>query len=96
MISNISSIANEIWYIKPTALRGLTFEKFSDYLKSLNKNISIKLFNSSSDILKSINKDKDKQFIICGSCYLAGDILSEIQGSNRDLRSDDPLFKPQS
>ena len=96
IISNISSISNEIWYIKPTAKRGLSFENFSDCLKSFNKNISIKLFNSTNDILKSINKNNDKQFVICGSCYLAGDILSELQGTNRDLRSDDPLTKHQS
>ncbi len=93
MLIKISAIANEIWYIKPTTMRGLSSENISECVKSLNKNIPLKLFDSSKEALKSISKNSDRQFIICGSCYLAGDVLSELENTRRDLRSDDPVFK---
>jgi len=91
MITNLSIVADEIWYIKPTAIRGLTFEKFSKKTNELKNKLLIKNFNSIKNILKSIHNNKHKQFIICGSCYLVGDILAELKGTNRDLRTDDPI-----
>ncbi len=91
ILSQVLSIANEILYIKPTTMRGLSFESFSDSIKALDSNISVILLNSSKKLLNYISNNPDNQFIICGSCYLAGDVLSELQGIKRDFRSDDPL-----
>ena len=91
MLADVLTVAKEIWYIKPTAKRGLSSESFSECVNSLNEKIPVKIFNCSKEVLKQIGNKPDDQFIICGSCYLAGDVLSELQGTKRDLRSDDPL-----
>jgi len=94
ILKQVLNIANEIWYIKPTAKRGLSSESFLDYVRTFNKEIPVETFSELKQVLDSIKKRQQEQFIICGSCYLAGDILSELEGKSRDLRTDDPINVP--
>ena len=90
----LSEITEEIWYVKPNALRGLEFDKFCE-AANIDKNtqLIIKPFHNVKEILDEFHKKKysANQFIVTGSCYLAGDILSELKNRIRDNRTDDPL-----
>ncbi|RLD08377.1 MAG: hypothetical protein DRI44_09845 [Chlamydiae bacterium] len=97
LIKSISEIACEILYIKPDSQRGLSFVKFSELFNKCNVT-GIKL-KSLADIneIKTIIQNKKNinggNCVVTGSCYLIGDLLSNLKMNVRDNRTDDPLFK---
>jgi len=72
MVRKISKFADEIIFAKLETERGIEPEKLSSILR---ENKKIKIFSSVKESWEYIEKT-EKNWIICGSLYLAGEILS--------------------
>lgn len=93
MLHYIQSLSVEIWYTKPSSTRAMTCEHFTELVRLYNLDMPLKTFNSASEVMIELNKPEhaSQTFVITGSCYLVGDVLSEMKGNRRDIRTDDPL-----
>lgn len=87
----LGPIAEKISYIEPQNERRLTCEEWKKIVPNdgrfdLN-------FKNSADALKAISAETEGNILICGSCYMAGEILALIEGMVRDNSKDDPVGK---
>ena len=95
VIKDLSEIACEILYVKPSSQRGLSFNKFSKlFFKQNPTGIKLKGLKDVNEITTIIQNKKHlnkKNVVVTGSCYLIGDLLSALKMNTRDNRTDDPL-----
>jgi len=96
MVRIIAPLCKQIWYAKPGSYRALPPEEFLSIAEVEVPQVPCKLFESASEVLRYLtylrkNGDSSNKYIVTGSCYLVGDMLSALHGSTRDLRADDPL-----
>lgn len=85
----LEPIAESISYIEPQNERKLTCEEWQ--LIAPNDRRFAKVFKNSADALKDIDAQTEGNILICGSCYMAGEILALIEGKTRDNSKDDPV-----
>ena len=85
----LEPIAESISYIEPQNERKLTCEEWQLIVK--NDKRFAKVFKNSADALKDIEAQTEGNILICGSCYMAGEILALIEGKTRDNSKDDPV-----
>lgn len=85
----LGPIAERISYIEPQNERRLTCEEWK---KIVPKDGRFDLtFKNSADALKNIFAETEGNILICGSCYMAGEILAILGGKVRDNSKDDPV-----
>ena len=85
----LGPIAEKISYIEPQNERRLTCEEWE---KIVPKDGRFDLnFKNSADALKAISAETEGNILICGSCYMAGEILALMAGRARDNSKDDPV-----
>lgn len=85
----LEPIAESISYIEPQNERKLTCEEWQ--LLVPNDRRFAKVFKNSADALKDIEAQTEGNILICGSCYMAGEILALTEGKTRDNSKDDPV-----
>ncbi len=85
----LEPIAEKISYIEPQNERKLTCEEWKKIVP--NDERFEKVFNNSTDALKEILAETEGNILICGSCYMAGEILAILGGKVRDNSKDDPV-----
>ena len=85
----LEPIADSISYIEPQNERKLTCEEWQKLVP--NDRRFAKVFKNSADAMKDIEAQTDGNILICGSCYMAGEILALIEGKTRDNSKDDPV-----
>ena len=85
----LGPIAEKISYIEPQNERKLTCEEWKKIVP--NDERFEKVFNNSTDALKEILAETEGNILICGSCYMAGEILAILGGKVRDNSKDDPV-----
>ena len=85
----LEPIAESISYIEPQNERKLTCEEWQ--LLAPNDRRFAKVFKNSADAMKDIEAQTEGNILICGSCYMAGEILALTEGKTRDNSKDDPV-----
>lgn len=85
----LGPIAEKISYIEPQNERKLTCEEWKKLVP--NDRRFEKVFKNSADALRDIQAQTEGNILICGSCYMAGEILALIEGKIRDNSKDDPV-----
>ncbi|MBO4553525.1 bifunctional folylpolyglutamate synthase/dihydrofolate synthase [bacterium] len=85
----LEPIAESISYIEPQNERKLTCEEWQ--LLAPNDRRFAKVFKNSADAMKDIETQTEGNILICGSCYMAGEILALTKGKTRDNSKDDPV-----
>ena len=85
----LEPIAESISYIEPQNERKLTCEEWQKIVP--NDRRFAKVFKNSADAMKDIEAQTEGNILICGSCYMAGEILALIEGKTRDNSKDDPV-----
>jgi len=85
----LEPIAESISYIEPQNERKLSCEEWKKLVP--NDRRFEKVFKNSADALKDIQAQTEGNILICGSCYMAGEILALIEGKTRDNSKDDPV-----
>ena len=85
----LEPIADSISYIEPQNERKLNCEEWQ--LLVPNDRRFAKVFKNSADAMKDIEAQTEGNILICGSCYMAGEILALIEGKTRDNSKDDPV-----
>ena len=85
----LEPIAESISYIEPQNERKLSCEEWKKLVP--NDRRFEKVFKNSADALRDIQAQTKGNILICGSCYMAGEILALIEGKTRDNSKDDPV-----
>ena len=85
----LEPIAESISYIEPQNERKLTCEEWQKIVP--NDRRFAKVFKNSADAMKDIEAQTEGNILICGSCYMAGEILALTEGKTRDNSKDDPV-----
>ena len=85
----LEPIAESISYIEPQNERKLTCEEWRKIVPDDSR--FEKVFKNSADALKDIQAQAEGKILICGSCYMAGEILAFLGGKVRDNSKDDPV-----
>ncbi|MBR5900967.1 bifunctional folylpolyglutamate synthase/dihydrofolate synthase [bacterium] len=87
----LEPIADSISYIEPQNERKLSCEEWKKLVP--NDRRFEKVFKNSAGALTDIQAQTEGNILICGSCYMAGEILALIEGKTRDNSKDDPVGK---
>lgn len=85
----LEPIAEKISYIEPQNERKLTCEEWKKIVP--NDERFEKVFKNTEDALTDIQAQTEGNILICGSCYMAGEILAILGGKVRDNSKDDPV-----
>ena len=85
----LEPIAEKISYIEPQNERKLTCEEWKKIVP--NDERFEKVFKNTADALTDIQAQTEGNILICGSCYMAGEILAILGGKVRDNSKDDPV-----
>ncbi len=94
----IRSVCDEVWYLKPTTQRGLSGEEFRATISSdVIGSTPVRILGDARALIAELRDpvNRDRQFAVAGSCYLAGDILAAWKETRRELRTDDPVRKAE-
>lgn len=85
----LEPIAEKISYIEPQNERKLTCEEWKKIVPN-DERFDLN-FKNSAEALKAISAETEGNILICGSCYMAGEILAILGGKVRDNSKDDPV-----
>lgn len=83
----------EFWYLAPNNARALSAHEIMTLMSSVDKDRYVKMMPNALECVRRLQALAvgDMPTVVCGSCYLAGDVLAAWLGSERDARSDDPV-----
>ncbi len=95
MIAMLNTLADELWYVQPSNARALSCADAAAMCAQIVPAVPLtRHFASAQALLEHVAQtiDDPRPIIIAGSCYLAGEVLAQWHGQQRDGRGDDPVW----